>query len=91
MRNIVLIVVILMAAGTSYFTYNFYFKPNPTTTVGNNVGNIFNDLEVPLITGETFQISDLEGDIIILDFLAPFRIKRVSNYLVECACILWLG
>jgi thiol-disulfide isomerase/thioredoxin len=61
-----------MVAGTSYYTYNIYFKPNSTTIEGNDIGNIFIDFEVPLITGETLKISDLKGDLIILDFMAPW-------------------
>jgi thiol-disulfide isomerase/thioredoxin len=72
MRSFVLSALVLIAAGASYYTYNIYLKPNPTTSEGNKVGNTFIDLEVPLITDETLKISDLKGDLIILDFMAPW-------------------
>jgi thiol-disulfide isomerase/thioredoxin len=71
MRYVFLIALILVTAGTGFYTYNL-IKGNSTPENGHEVGNIFIDLEVPLITDDIIKISDLKGDLIIIDFMAPW-------------------
>jgi cytochrome oxidase Cu insertion factor (SCO1/SenC/PrrC family) len=72
-------VLILLAVVTSYYAYDMYLKSDPinneeeekTIIQGPEAGNLFIDLEFPLITGDSLKISDLKGDLIILNLMTP--------------------
>lgn len=70
--NAIIGIFVLVAAGTSYFIYNIFQKTNTVLIEGYDIGNTFIDLEIPLIPGNKIKISDLKGELIILDFMIPW-------------------
>jgi thiol-disulfide isomerase/thioredoxin len=71
-RSVLISVLVFVAAGTGYYAYCVFLKPKPAPIEGYDVGNNFIDLEIPVISGDSINISDFKGDLIILDFMAPW-------------------
>jgi thiol-disulfide isomerase/thioredoxin len=70
--SVIIGILVLVAAGTSYYVYNDFLKTNTAPIEGYDVGNTFIDLEIMLISGNIISISDFKGEIIILDFMSPW-------------------
>jgi thiol-disulfide isomerase/thioredoxin len=71
-KKSILIIGILILFVSSYYLYIFILKPEETPVPGFDVGNSLIDLEIPNIYGGVLKLSELSGDLIIIDFMAPW-------------------
>jgi thiol-disulfide isomerase/thioredoxin len=71
-KKITLIFIIFISLVAGYSVYKMFFKPEETLTPGFEVGNTLIDLEIPNIKGGSIKLSEFNGDIIIIDFMAPW-------------------
>jgi thiol-disulfide isomerase/thioredoxin len=75
--------IVIVAAGAGYYAYNTFINPKAVYEEGIYENNTFIDLEIPLTSGETLRISDLKGDVIILNFgspLCPSCMRQIGEF-----------
>jgi thiol-disulfide isomerase/thioredoxin len=71
-KEITYILVILISLVAGNFIFNKFLKPKNTIVPGYEVGNTLIDLEIPNVKGGSIKLSELDGKIIIIDFMAPW-------------------
>ena len=60
-------VVLLLAA-----VYVVWGNQNPIGGAGVNVGSRAQNVEIQLLDGETVKVSDFKGELLVIDFMAPW-------------------
>lgn len=72
LREIIFIFIIIISLLAGFYMYNVFLKPNNKLISGFEVGNTLIELEIPDIKGGSIKLSEFEGDLIIIDFTAPW-------------------
>jgi thiol-disulfide isomerase/thioredoxin len=65
------IVVLLVGAAASYM---YFSRGNDSVTneEGINTGYLVTDVMIPLLDGDTVRFSDYDGELLVVDFMAPW-------------------
>ena len=64
--------IALAIAVGGYVLWHTFFQPDTSGEIGISVGNKLLDQEIELLNGSTVMLSDFEGSILIIDFMAPW-------------------
>ena len=68
----VYLVVALVVIVGGYLVWSNFVKPDGTGEIGVNIGDILLDQEILGIYGDTIQLSDHRGNVLVIDFMAPW-------------------
>jgi len=64
--------VALIAIVGGYLVWSNFVKPYGIGEIGVNIGDMLLDQEILGIYGETIQLSDYRGSVLVIDFMAPW-------------------
>ena len=64
--------VALIVIVGGYLVWSNFVKPDGTGEIGVNIGDMLLDQEILGIYGETIQLSDYRGSVLVIDFMAPW-------------------
>ena len=64
--------VALIVIVGGYLVWSNFVKPDGTGEIGVSIGDMLLDQEILGIYGETIQLSDYRGSVLVIDFMAPW-------------------
>jgi thiol-disulfide isomerase/thioredoxin len=69
----ILVGLILISLVSGYLIYDNFIASDPAAKIGINVGDMLLDQTIPNIDhGESLSFSDYQGNILVIDFMAPW-------------------